>query len=422
LQELLGVKTKYALTIVAVIGPLVVASLGTRAAGAEVVPQKQPLAIPVTVAAPRTIECVVTAGPITPISDVVFSPDGKLLAAMGHQEVVLWDLENAKLLRRIASGATGGALAFLKDGRQLAIGSGVPCGPGGIRLVDIETGQPTHVFEGPKDIVYSIAVSPDGNLLAAGGADRIVRVWNTENKQLVKTLDQHTGWVLCVAFSRDGKLLVTAGADNMSRVWKLENWEMVAELPDSDAVLGAAMGADGITIATVVGGQNQRGLRFRRTDNRRSIRSYPTGVVVPLDVSWSTKNMLYVPCSNGAVRVYDNNGGLRATLAGHTDWVYSVALSADETKLASTSADGTVKLWNTADNKLIATLVQISPSSDEWLILTADGYVAASSPTAIQWKTANVEMPPADLAALLQKPELVRDAIALKKITPPAVK
>jgi len=48
----------------------------------------------------------------------------------------------------------------------------------------------------------------------------------------------------------------------------------------------------------------------------------------------------YVPCSNHTIRVHDANGVLRATLTGHTDWVYSVALSPDETKLASTSADG----------------------------------------------------------------------------------
>lgn len=418
-------RIKCALAIEVVAVPLVAASLVAQAAGAEAILQKQPLAIPVPVAAPRSIECVIAAGPITPIGDVVFSPDGKLLAAMGHQEVVIWDLEDAKLLKRIGGGqpgASGGALTFLKDGQQLAIGSGVPSGPGGVRLVDVQTGEQTHVFEGPKDVVYSLAVSPDGKRLAAGGADGIARVWDLESKQLVKTIDQHTGWVLCVAFSRDGNLLVTAGADNMSRVWKVENWEMVAELADSDPVLGAAIGSDGIIVATVVSGQNTRALRFRRTDNRRSVRAYSTGLAFPLDVAWSAKNMLYVPCSNSAVRVYDSNGSVRATLTGHSDWVYSVALSADETKLASASADGTVRLWSTADNRPIATLVQISPGSDEWLILTADGYVASSSPGAIQWKTANIEMPPAELASLLHKPDLVRDAIALKRVTPPAVK
>jgi len=121
------------------------------------------------------------------------------------------------------------------------------------------------------------------------------------------------------------------------------------------------------------------------------------------------------------VKIYNGgNGRLERTLSGHTDWVYSVAVNADATRLASGSADGTVKLWNTADGKLLATFVQLSPGTDEWLVLTPEGYLAASASNVLEWTTANVKTPPGELTALLEKPDSVKQALAGTKVPPPA--
>ena len=87
------------------------------------------------------------------------------------------------------------------------------------------------------------------------------------------------------------------------------------------------------------------------------------GVAEPLGVCWAPAgNRMYVPLSDKTVRVYDpNSGGHVATLAGHADWVYGVALSPDGSRLATAGADGTVKLWHTGENRLLATLVQATP-------------------------------------------------------------
>ena len=61
------------------------------------------LAIPITVAAPRTVECLVSAGPAVSASAVALSADGKKLAVAGYKEVLLWDLENATLSKRLGA-------------------------------------------------------------------------------------------------------------------------------------------------------------------------------------------------------------------------------------------------------------------------------------------------------------------------------
>ncbi|HUT11386.1 MAG TPA: hypothetical protein VMY42_12875 [Thermoguttaceae bacterium] len=165
-----------------------------------------------------------------------------------------------------------------------------------------------------------------------------------------------------------------------------------------------------------------RGLQQRRADNLNYTRLFYMPGVAPLDVRWDVKeNLIYAACSDGTVRVFDGNGRALATLAGHQDWVYCVALSADGTRVASGSGDGTVKLWNTADNKLLATLVQLSPRAEDWLIVTDQGYLATSSPGEIQWKTANVKTPVDQITAVLEKPELVQKAIAGEKNDAPAL-
>lgn len=399
---------------------------GAQAQTPDFTPQKRSLAIPIAVKPPRSVQCVVPFGPAVSVSAVAFSPDGKKLAAAGYQEVVVWDLENAKLSRRIGTGKLGtsiGALTFLKDARLLAVGEGTPQSSGSVRIFDVETGNEIQAFKEPREVVYSLALSPDGKLLAAGGAEPVARVWSVNEKKLVATIEGHRGWVLGVAFSRDGKLLATASADSSAGIWDVATWKSVIRLPEVETVRGVAFGADGISLVLAVGGPSQWSLRMRRRDNIRYARAFSTEAGMPLRVVWTPKrNWIYVPSSDGIVRRFDGNGRLLARLAGHEDWVYGVAVNVQETTVASGSADGTVKLWSTQDNRLLATLIQLSPSGDEWMITTPPGYLAASSAETLEWKTANVKTPSDKLASVFQKPESVRQAIAGEKVAPPVLK
>src|SRR4051812_41113999 len=65
-----------------------------------------------------------------------------------------------------------------------------------------------HGCEGP---VRAMAYSPDGRLLAAGGDDMKVRLWDLASGELLFTLSQHTDWVRALAFSPDGQLLASGG-------------------------------------------------------------------------------------------------------------------------------------------------------------------------------------------------------------------
>ncbi|MHC4403769.1 MAG: WD40 repeat domain-containing protein [Planctomycetota bacterium] len=407
------------------LGFLLLANARSAAPGPEAQPKKQSLTIPITLASSRSLECVAPFGPPVSLSALAFSPNGNTLAAAGYREVVLWDLPSAKLLKRIGTGELGtsiGDLAFLDDS-LLAVGEGTPHASGSVRIINVETGKQTHAFEEPGEVVYSLAVSPDGKYLAAAGAETKVHVWDLNAKKLAGTIEEHSDWVLGVAFSLDGKVLATASADYSLKLWEVGTWQSVARLVDDDAVRAAAFAADGNTITVAVGGPGARGLRMRQKNNVRYKRVISTGAGMPLDVVFARKtNRLYAPCNDNTVKVFDTNARLLATLSGHEDWVYCVAVTPDGAKVASGSADGTIKLWNGSDNRLLATLAQLAPRSDEWLILTAEGYLAASSPEGLAWNTTNVSTPKNELLGLLENQESVGKAIAGEKVTPPAIK
>jgi len=424
--------TRFAV-ITAVVSCLWVAvSVSRPAAAAKIVPQKQSLEIPLGAKASRSIKCVVTFGPATPTSALAFSPGGEALAVGGYREVLIWDLAGATLRKRIGtkqiSGAVG-AVAFLEGGKLLAVGEGTPHSRGAVRIFDTQSGDQAFSFQEPQEVVYSLAASSDGKFLAAAGAEKLVRVWNLDEKKLAATINEHGDWVMNVAFSPDGKLLSTASADRTLKLWEVGTWDSAGKLTLGETVRGSAFSPDGLLVAIAFGGPQASGVQIYRTADanltrrKRAIRILPLRGGMPMGASWTAKgDRIYVPCSDNTVKAFDaRNGRPLATLTGHRDWVYSAALSPDGTKLASGSADGTVKLWSTADGKLLATLVQLSPRADQWLILTAEGYLATSSAEALKWKTSNVKTPAHQITGILHKPELVRKVLAAEKTDPPAL-
>jgi WD40 repeat protein len=64
-----------------------------------------------------------------------------------------------------------------------------------------------------------VALSADGGLLASGGLDGTVRLWQITDGQMLATLDGHAGPVNGVALNADGRLLASGGRDGTVRMW-----------------------------------------------------------------------------------------------------------------------------------------------------------------------------------------------------------
>ncbi len=378
---------------------------------------------------------------MVPVAAVAFSPDGKTLAAGGYREILLWDLENAKLARRLGAKQLEGAvqaLAFSKEGGLLVAGEGRPDVSGAVRVFDAKTGQLTHSFREPKDVVYSVALSADGRLVAAGAADNATYIWSLADHKLLTTLKEHSDWVRTVAFSPDNKLLATGGADRNLLVWTTGDWKVATRLTQPEAVSAVVFSPDNTNLIWTIGGPESKSLRSRRAVDEpeeqspqpqkkarprqpAQTRVTDLGAAAPQGVVCSAEgNRFYVPCSDKTVKIFSGFLDEMASLSGHQDWVYAVALSPDGLRLASGSADGTIRLWSVPDRRPLATLVQLAPGADEWLILTAQGYFTTSTREALRWQTSDPTAKASPLLDQLENTAAVKEALAGKKQEPAA--
>jgi WD40 repeat protein len=258
------------------------------------------------------------------VLSIVYSPETKLLATGSDDRTVkLWTLEDgnkppilpeSNSFRLVALSAGSGNLLAAVDKASNVI------------LWDTNIWKsrktiPTlHTGEAPPEnrpAVVSVALSPDGALLATGSEDGSVKLWDTDSGQLVKPLAQptlgvHLPKVVSLAFSwPDGATLATASSDGTVGLWNTRNPEQPPTLRNFSKSGG------------------------KQTEHTYSVAFSPGGTT------------LAVGDEQGEVTLWDADlSRMRHTLA-NAKAVTSLAFSADGRTLVAGSRDGTVKIWVT---------------------------------------------------------------------------
>lgn len=297
-----------------------------------------------------------------PITALAFSPDGQRVAASGFHEVTFWKAADGSLDRRLRGlSERVHAIAYSGDGKWLGTASGDPGQYGLARLWAVEPGggaKPVRDLAESQDAVFAAAFSPDGKKLATAGADRVIRVYETETGKLLVQIEDHADWIFDIAFSPDGRRLASASRDKTSKVFDVEKKEsLVTFTGHGQPVYTVAFTPDGKAVTT--GGEDNV-IRVWTTDGEaKQVRETGGfgGPVFKLRYAPDGKT-LAVGSGDRSVRILKaENGATVHKLDGHTDWVYSVAFSPDGKTLGSGSWDGEVRLWNAADGKLLRTIV-----------------------------------------------------------------
>jgi WD40 repeat protein len=311
------------------------------------------------------------------VTALTFTPDNQKLVIGGHHELTIWDIAQAKLVKRIWTRMERAyALVFLPDGK-LAVAGGRPGQEGDVRIYDLQGGTPkidkgVAILDGvhdPRvmvkqlletdDAVLCLALSPDGKKLASGGSqDRLVNVWDltagSVNAKLEQTIENHADWVFGLAFSPDGKQLLTCSRDKTAKVWDLKAKESVLTFPGhQNPVYGVAVKGDGKVAISV--GEDDKVRFWNATGEGKQIRASGGHSKAVFRVLLHPKQPILATCSaDRTVRLWNaDNGKLMRTLSGPTDWVYALAFSPDGNRIASGSWNGEVKVWKVADGKLI---------------------------------------------------------------------
>jgi WD40 repeat protein len=172
---------------------------------------------------------------------LVFSPDGKTLALpLTRNRFGLYEVATGRELIKFELGEKelSRTAVFAPDGRSLAVG----LDDGTVRLFEAATGKERRRYvpgSAPKPVnnngfvnyydftgwyngaSCNLAFAPDGRLLAQGGKDRVVRLWDVFSGKEVQGFEGHQGEVQAVCFAPDGKALASASSDTTALVWDL---------------------------------------------------------------------------------------------------------------------------------------------------------------------------------------------------------
>ena len=317
------------------------------------------------------------------VHDVAFSPDGGMLATAGEDSAVhLWvypSLEHTGTIRGHQNAVL--SLAFSPGGRQLATGSDDQTA----RVWDIASRNCVSRLIGFTNPLWSVADVRAFSWLATGGEDGVVRLWDGE--RCVRQLTGHRARVWAVAAASAGPLLASSSEDGTIRMWNVNDGSY-REVPNiTTMVRSIAINTAGNFL--VSGRENairvwdthttQVVADFgEHTDWVRSVAFLPgdrfvvsggeDGVVEIWDVvqGWRAARWRAHEAGIWAVAVrYDGlvasgsrdhtvklwrlGQGNVGVLTGHSGWIRSVAFAPAGDRLATTSEDLSVGLWNLAD-------------------------------------------------------------------------
>lgn len=284
-----------------------------------------------------------------PVNAVTFSPDGTMVASGDGEKggldgtVKLWDASTGKTIKPLKQGGPVTSVAFSPDGKLLASGSD----NASLVLWDTQSGD-KKPLDRPEMPISVVAFTPDGKFVVACGADPrgTVKFFDAQNgKQATGNPINHEKPIRAAAFSPDGKLLATGGEDGSIQIWdaatRLQKQKMSSA--HSGPVTTLAFSPDNTTLASgsvdtnIILWDAQKG--SKRTPLGHHSRDV-TAVAFTHDGKWLISGGL-----DTAVKVWDvTKGEYASALTNSQTAVNSVAVSSLGT-VASASADKTVFLW-----------------------------------------------------------------------------
>jgi WD40 repeat protein len=316
------------------------------------------------------------------VTSVVFHPDGNhFITGARDSTLRQWDITNGEFFASYQLGASRvNALAFSTNGEYVVSGSDTSLSMEQLETPDTVTVFPNshtaeisrvvslphqpafisasydntlilwnaqnqtiqgHFEEGYGGAILGLAVSPDGQLVLAGGGGNNYRLWlwNTQTQKVVREFTGHNNWITSVAFAPDGQTALSGSLDHTAILWDVATGNILHRFAGHDTwILSVAISPDGHYAAT----------------------GSLDGVVILWDLE--TSNTIF-------------------EITTHTDAVKDLLFTPDSNYLLRVGEDGQILLWSVKDQVMVR---NIGETTDGFTSIAMDiegRYVATGTET-----------------------------------------
>jgi WD40 repeat protein len=308
----------------------------------------------------------------TKVLSLAFSGDGKKLVTGGGTtfsvkekfgEVKVWDVDSGKLLEELpVTPYWVEAVAFSSDNRTIAASGGTFGLPSHINLWDLTNlhQQAARTFKGHKGTIACAALAPGGKVLATGGFDKTIHLWDLIGNKEISVLNGHENTVRCLAFSPDGKTLASASTDKSVRLWDVASGKEKTVLARFESgAAGVAFSPDGKLLAMCASDDSDfrkpGGIKLWDLAANREREGFEGAKVPALSVAFSPDGKLLASASptSPSVNIWGVKSGKLITKIAESASVRHLAFSPDGKLLATGHGGGarrgagSLQLWDT---------------------------------------------------------------------------
>lgn len=228
-----------------------------------------------------------------------------------------------------------------------------------IRLWDATSGTCPKVYRIGESQVNCLSISSDKSYLTAGGNPQLYLfdLQSPRDSPLI-TYDGHTSNVMSVGFRQDGSWLYSCSEDGTIKIWDIRTPTCQRTYDCQAPINSVVLSPNQIEI---ISGDQAGNIRVWDLSTHKCREEYCPEVDSPIrSVSIaSNESMVTAGSHRGMLYVYNNKDGklhLERSFQAHSNYLLKCIISPDLNHLATTSADKTVRLWNTETWELVRVL------------------------------------------------------------------
>lgn len=171
------------------------------------------------------------------INHCFLSKEGRfLLTAAADKTMNLWDIESGVCFRRFKGHTAEVTCAVISNCSRYIVSASRDKT---LRLWNT-LGEEKFCFSrgGHTDVVTCVCFSPDqsANIIVSGSVDGTIRLWNLDTCSLLYSFSGHTGPINSIAMSPDGSLVASGGSDGKIHLWDVSDYSHVYTLDVSSPV------------------------------------------------------------------------------------------------------------------------------------------------------------------------------------------